>query len=338
MTLRSEFASDNTAGAAPEAMQSLIDVNTGAMASYGEDQVSARAADLIRQMLDADAEVRFVASGTAANAVALAALCRPFEAVLAHEHAHIIVNEAGAPAFFGGGLSLIGLAGPSGRIDLEALEAAVAKPDSAHQPSPAALSLTNATEYGALYSLDRMRALITAARTAQPGLGVHVDGARVAMAAAAGLDLKSLKSLDIDILVVGGTKAGMTPTEAIVLFDKTLARRFDARLKQAGQMPSKSRYFAAPWIGMLESGAFVERARHANAMAWKLSQAQPFEVAHPVDTNAVFVRMDAATVRRVREAGWEVDPFDDGSVRLMCSWATTEALVEEVVAVLKSVA
>ena len=109
MTLRDDFASDNTAGAASEALKSLIDANQGFMASYSEDQVTARAGDLIRAMLDADAEVRFVASGTAANALSLAALCRPFEAVLAHEHAHILTNEAGAPGFFGGGLSLIGL-------------------------------------------------------------------------------------------------------------------------------------------------------------------------------------------------------------------------------------
>jgi len=338
MTLRDDFASDNTAGAASEALQSLIDANQGFMASYSEDQVTARAGDLIRAMLDADAEVRFVASGTAANALSLAALCRPFEAVLAHEHAHILTNEAGAPGFFGGGLSLIGLPGAAGRIDLDALEAAVAPPDNAHQPSPAALSLTNATEYGAIYDTERMSGLIVAARAKQPELGVHVDGARLAMAMATGLDAKALKSLGVNILIVGGTKAGMTPTEAIVLFDKALIRRFDARLKQAGQLPSKSRFFAAPWIGMLESGAFVDRARHANAMAWKLSQAQPFEIVHPVETNAVFVRMDAATLQRVHNAGWDIGPMSDGSVRLMCSWATTQADVEEFAATLRALA
>jgi len=338
MTLRAEFASDNTAAAAPEALQSLIEANHGAMASYGEDQVCARAGDLIRRMLDADAEVRFVTSGTAANALSLAALCRPFEAVLAHEHAHVTVSETGAPGFFGGGLSVLGLPGASGRIDLAALEAALAEPDSPHFPPPAALSLTNATEYGALYSLEQIRALTTAAKAAEPGLGVHLDGARLAAAAAAGLDLTALKSTGIDILIVGGTKAGMSPTEAIVLFDKTLVRRFDARLKQGGQMPSKARFYAAPWIGMLESGAFIAHARHANAMARKLAAAQPFEVVHPVETNGVFVRMDPATARRVHDAGWELERFADGSMRLMCSWATTDAQVEEVVEMLKSVA
>jgi threonine aldolase len=338
MILRSDFASDNTAGAAPEALASLIEANRGFAASYGEDQITARAAELIRRMLDADAEVRFVASGTAANALSLAALCRPFEAVLAHEHAHVITSETGAPSFFGGGVSMIGLPGASGRIDPAALKAALAAPDSAHHPSPGALSLTNATEYGALYSVEHIRALTTAAKAGETLLGVHLDGARLANAAASGFDLTAIKSLGVDILIVGGTKAGMTPTEAIVLFDKSLARRFDARLKQAGQLASKSRFHAAPWIGMLQTGAFIGHAGHANAMARKLAAGAPFETAHPVEANAVFLRMDAEALRRVRAAGWDIHTVADGSARLMCSWATTEAAVEEVVAALKAVA
>jgi threonine aldolase len=326
MSLRPDFASDNTAGAAPEAMESVVEANRGFAASYGEDAVSGRASALIRDLLDVDAPVYFVASGTAANALALGAICRPFEAVLAHEHAHIMVNEVGAPALFGGGLSLVGLPGGSGRIDPDALKAAIGAADSAHHPSPAALSLTNVTEYLTLYGLEQIRVLTGAARAV--GMKVHLDGARLAMAAAAGFDLKAIKLLGVDVLVLGGTKAGMTPSEAIVVLDETLHRRFDARLKQGGQLPSKSRYLAAPWIGMLESGAFIERARHANRMALKLAAAQPFEVAHPVEANAVFVKMAPDTLARVNAAGWEIHPHADGSVRLMCSWATTEAAVD----------
>jgi threonine aldolase len=336
MPLRADFASDNTAGAAPEALESLIEANRGFATSYGEDQVSARAATLIRELLDADAAVHFVASGTAANALALAAICRPFEAVLAHEHAHIMINEVAAPSMFGGGLSLVGLPGASGRIDPEAFAKAVGAPESAHHPSPATLSLTNVTEYFTRYGVEQVRALSSAARDA--GMKVHLDGARLAMAAAGGFELKSLRSSDIDILVLGGTKAGMTPTEAIVIFDQTLHRRFDARLKQVGQLPSKSRYLAAPWIGMLESGAFVERARHANRMAQRLAAAQPFALAHPVEANAVFLRMVPGALQRLHDAGWETDEAVDGSVRLVCSWATTDALVEEILEVLRAVA
>ncbi len=335
MTLRTDFASDNTAAVAPEAMQALIDANKGPVASYGEDPVTARARDLVRAMLDADAEVHFVASGTGANGICLGALCRPFEAALAHEHAHVTISETGAPGYFGGGLSVIGLPGPSGCIDPEALRTALEQADSPHFPPTAALSLTNVTEYGALYSVEETRVLTTLAKDA--GAGVHLDGARLAMAAAAGFDLKAIKALDVDILVIGGTKAGMTPTEAIVIFDKGVARRFGARLKQAGQLPSKARFYAAPWIGMLESGAFVERAAHANAMAHKLAQVQPFEILHPVDSNGVFVRMDAETQGRIHAAGWEVHPFADGSVRFMCTWETTDAQIEELVEMLRSV-
>ncbi|MDP1598636.1 low specificity L-threonine aldolase [Phenylobacterium sp.] len=332
---RYDFASDNTAPAAPEAIEALIAANTGFTPGYGSDAISARAADAVRGLLDADAEVRFVASGTAANAIALSALCRPFEAVLAHEHAHVCTDETGAPGFFGQGIGLIGLTGASGRIDPKALTAPLAEPDVAHRQPLAAMSLTNATEYGTVYSRETLSALIAPARA--KGLGVHLDGARLANAAAAGFDLKDIQPLGVDILVVGGTKAGMTPTEAVVIFDRKLARRFDARLKQAGQLPSKGRFYAAPFIGMLESGAFVERAAHANAMAQRLSKLTPFPVRHPVEANAVFVEMDDETLGRLHAAGWFVYRFLDGSVRFMCSWATTPQAVDELGGVLAEI-
>jgi len=261
---RYDFASDNAAPVAPQAMAALAAANSGYASGYGTDAVTARAADLVRGLLDADAEVRFVGSGTAANAISLAALCRPFEAVAAHVHAHICTDEAGAPGFFGQGLGLIPLPGASGRIEPAALAAALAEPDVSYRQSPAALSLTNATEYGTVYSAQALAGLAGSAKAR--GLGVHLDGARLANAAAAGFDLKSVGKAGVDILVVGGTKAGMPPTEAVAVFDRALVRRFDARLKQAGQLPSKGRFYAAPFIGMLEDGAILRHAAHANAM------------------------------------------------------------------------
>jgi len=325
---RYDFASDNTAPAAPEAMEALVAANSGFTSGYGTDPVSARAADLVREMLDADAEVRFVASGTAANAISLAALCRPFEAVLAHEHAHVCTDETGAPGLFGHGLGLIRLPGGSGRIDPAALTEALAAPDVSYRQPAAALSLTNATEYGTVYSAAELRALVEPVKA--KGYGVHLDGARLANAAAAGFDLKAIKGLGVDILVVGGTKAGMPPSEAVVIFDRGLARRFDARLKQAGQLPSKGRFYAAPFIGMLAGHALVRHAEHANAMARKLAALTPFPVLHPVEANGVFVEMDEARLAALHAKGWFVYRFLDGSVRFMCSWATTEAAVEEI--------
>ncbi|THD83322.1 MAG: low specificity L-threonine aldolase [Phenylobacterium sp.] len=323
---RYDFASDNTAPAAPEAMAALVAANAGFASGYGTDHVTAEAGDLVRGLLDADAEVRFVASGTAANAISLAALCRPFESVLAHEHAHVCTDETGAPGYFGQGLGLIRLPGASGRIEGAALAEALAQPDVSYRQSPAALSLTNATEYGTVYSAAALQALTAPAKA--KGYGVHLDGARLANAAAAGFDLKAIKGLGVDILVIGGTKAGMPPTEAVAIFDRDLARRFDARLKQAGQLPSKGRFYAAPFIGMLQDGAFVRHAAHANAMAAKLAGLMPFPVKHAVEANGLFVEMDEPTLKRLHASGWFAYRFLDGTVRFMCSWATTPEAVE----------
>ena len=335
MSARYDFASDNVVGAMPEVMAALAEANAGAVSSYGTDSLSARAADLIRQMLDADAEVRFVASGTAANALTLAALAAPHEAVLCHEHSHVATDETGAPGFFGSGVGLTPLPGASGRIEGEALARALAEPDVSHHQSPAALSLTNATEYGVVYSTAGIADLAGAAKAA--GLRIHLDGARLSNAIAAGFDAAKLAPLGVDIAVLGGTKAGSTPTEAIVLFDTALARRFDARLKHAGQLVSKGRFLAAPWIGMLETGAWTARAAHANAMARRLSELMPFPVAHPVDANAVFVAMDDEALARLHASGWFVYRFIDGSVRFMCNWSTTPDAVDELGAALKAI-
>ena len=335
MTARYDFASDNVAGAMPEVMAALAEANTGVASSYGTDAFSTRAADLIRALLDADAEVRFVASGTAANALTLAALAAPHEAVLCHEHSHVATDETGAPGFFGSGVGLTPLPGASGRIQLEALARALAEPDVAHHQSAAALSLTNATEYGAVYTSAEMSALTGPAKAA--GLKLHLDGARLSNAVAAGFDITWLAPLGIDIAVLGGTKAGSTPSEAIVLFDKALARRFDARMKHAGQLVSKGRFLAAPWIGLLQTGAWTTRAGHANAMARRLAELMPFPIAHPVEANAVFVKMDEPTLARLHASGWFVYRFLDGSVRFMCNWATTTEMVEELGAALAAI-
>jgi threonine aldolase len=329
--MRYDFGSDNTAGMAPEAMAALHAANEGYARSYGADDLTRRAADLIRERLDADAEVRFVFSGTAANAIALSMLARPFEAVLAHQAAHVCTDETGAPGFFGQGVGLIGLPGHSGKIDRAALLAALDEPEVGHRQPPAALTLTNATEYGAVYTAEELRRLIEPCKA--KGLGVHLDGARLANAAAAGFDLPEIARLGVDALVLGGAKAGALCTEAIVLFDRRLARRLDNRLKQAGQTASKARFLAAPLLGLLETGAWEGRAAHANLMARRLADAVDartrFALAHPVEANAVFVRMPEAAHRRLQDLGWACYRFDDGSVRFVCSWATTEAAVDE---------
>ncbi len=331
--MRYDFGSDNTAGMAPEALAALTGANSGFARAYGTDEVTARAADLIRQKLDAEAEVRFVFSGTAANALALSMLAWPFEAVLAHHAAHICTDETGAPGFFGQGVGLIGLPGFSGKIDPAALTAHLSEPEVGHRQPPAALSLTQATEYGTVYTNDELKALIDPVKVR--GHGVHMDGARLANAVASGFDLTGISKLGVDVLVLGGAKAGALCCEALVMFDTSLARRVDNRLKQAGQMASKGRFLAAPLLGLLETGAWETHATHANAMARKLAEGivmrSPHVLAHPVEANTVFVRMPASSHARLNEKGWACYRFDDGSVRFVCSWATTDEAVGELV-------
>lgn len=329
--MRYDFGSDNTAGMAPAALQGLIEANAGYARAYGADDITARAADQIRQRLDADAEVRFVFSGTAANSIALSMLAWPHEAVLAHHAAHICTDETGAPGFFGQGVGLIGLPGFSGKIERVALQAALEEPEVGHRQPAAALSLTQSTEYGTVYTEEELRHLIEPVKAR--GYGVHMDGARLANAAAAGFDLTQIGRLGVDILVFGGAKAGANCAEAIVMFDKSLARRIDNRLKQAGQVASKGRFLAGPFLGLLESKAWEDGAAHANLMAQRLAAGiaagTPFVLAHPVEANAVFVRMPPEAHQRLNDLGWACYRFDDGSVRFVCSWATGEAVVDE---------
>ena len=209
-------------------------------------------------------------------------------------------------------------------------------PDSPHHQAPAALSLTNSTEYGTVYSAAEARTLIDLAKA--KGVDVHLDGARLANAVASGFDPKAIAGLGVDVLVLGGTKAGMSPTEALVVFNKRLVRRLDARLKQAGQLPSKGRFYAAPWIGMLESGAFVSRAAHANQMAQRLAALMPFSIVHSVQANGIFVEMSDKQHRALTAQGIAVYRVADGSVRFMCSWATTPEAVDGLGEMLRAMA
>ena len=331
--MRYDFGSANTAGMAPAALQGLIAANEGYARAYGSDDITARAADQIRRRLDADAEVRFVFSGTAANSIALSMLAWPHEAVLAHHAAHICTDETGAPGFFGQGVGLIGLPGFSGKIELAAMQAALDEAEVGHRQPPAALSLTQSTEYGTVYTEEELRHLIEPVKAR--GYGVHMDGARLANAAAAGFDLTQIARLGVDVLVFGGAKAGANCAEAIVMFDKSLARRIDNRLKQAGQVASKGRFLAGPFLGLLESNAWEDGGAHANLMAQRLAAGiaanTNFVLAHPVEANAVFVRMPPRAHQRLNELGWACYRFDDGSVRFVCSWATQEEVVDEVI-------
>lgn len=331
---RHDFFSDNTAGICPEALAAFAAANAGFVPSYGTDPLTARAADAIRMLLDADAEIRFVSTGTVANAIACSALCPPEGAILAYEQAHILINEAGAPGFFGGGLEIEPLAGIDSRIDPAALDQALARPRDAGERRPAALSLTNATEYGTVYDDTAFASLCRPAKDA--GLRIHLDGARLANAVAAGFDPRALARNGVDIAIVGGSKAGAPFSEAIVLLDTRLAKGFDERLKQCGQLTSKMRLLAAPWLGLLDGEGddrpWIAHARHANAMARRLADGLPFARAYPVESNSVFVSMDGAQESALAARGWRFGRFEDGSARFVCSWATSAEAVDALIA------
>jgi len=330
---RRQFASDNNAGICPEAFAALAEANQGHALGYGEDPWTEKAANLIRELFETDCEVFFVFNGTAANSLVLASLCQSYHSILCHEAAHIETAECGAPEFFSNGSKVLLVPGENGKVDPAAIEGMVKRRTDIHYPKPRVLSLTQTTEMGTLYSQDELKALTQAAR--ELGLRVHMDGARFANAVAA-LEV-SPKELTwkagVDALCFGGTKNGMPVGDAVVFFNRELAREFDYRCKQAGQLASKMRFLSAPWVGLLRDGAWLRHAAHANEMASLLEaglRSAGVEIAFPRQTNAVFARMPDETVARLRKCGWQFyTNVSQGDCRLMCSWDTTETDVND---------
>jgi threonine aldolase len=332
---RYQFASDNTAGLCPEAMEAMVSANTGYSPAYGNDPYTTRVSDLFREIFETDCDVYFVFNGTAANSLALATLCQPYHAVIAHDVAHVETDECGGPEFFSGGTKLLLAAGDQGRLDPAAVEHVARRRTDIHYPPPRALSLTQSTELGTVYSPEEITRLCAVARA--NGLRVHMDGARFANAVAAlGWPPRALTwEAGVDVLCCGGTKIGGWG-EAVVFFDRALSVEFAYRCKQAGQLASKMRFLAAPWLRLLEDGLWLRGAAHANRMARRLRagiEAVPgLELLYPTQANAVFVRMPDAIDRGLRARGWHYYVFIGGGARLMCSWATTEADVDSFVA------
>jgi threonine aldolase len=329
MNEKYNFASDNTAGICPEVWTALTEANASYIASYGEDSYTARACDLFREVFETDCDVYFVFNGTAANSLALAAMCQSYHAVIVHEDAHIEVDECNAPQFFSGGVKLLAAPGENGKLAVATVERMITERDDVHFPKPRVVSLTLPTEHGTLYSAGEIAAISQLAKS--HGLNVHVDGARFANAvAASGMTPAELSwKAGVDVLCCGGTKIGMGFGEAVVFFDRATSAEFAYRSKQAGQLASKMRYLSAPWLAMLKDGVWTRHARHANAcarnLAQKISAVPGVTIRHPVDVNAIFADMPEAMHAKLEAAGWHYYRFFGGSARLMCSWATTEA-------------
>lgn len=333
---RRQFASDNYAGICPEAWQAMAEANAGHAPAYGNDAWTNKAADLLRELFEADCEVFFCFNGTASNSLALAALCQSYHSILCHELAHVETDECGAPEFFSNGTKLLAVAGEEGRIDPAAVEHAVLRRNDIHYPKPRVLSLTQATELGTVYTISQLQALHEVAR--RHNLRIHMDGARFANAVAAlQVAPKEISwKVGVDVLCFGGTKNGMAVGEAIVFFKRALADEFEYRCKQAGQLASKMRYLSAPWVGMLTSGAWLKNAEHANRcaarLADQLSGLPGVELIAPCQANSVFIRLPPKVCESLLTRGWKFYTFiGAGGARLMCSWDTTDADVEALV-------
>ncbi len=340
---RRHFASDNYAGICPEAWAALEEANQGHAPGYGDDAWTQKATDLIREIFETHCEVYFVFNGTAANSLALSSMCHSYHSILCHENAHIEADECGAPEFFSNGTKVLLMPGANGKVEPASIERMVKKRTDIHYPKPRAVSLTQSTELGTVYTPDELKAIW--AKSKSLGLKIHMDGARFANAVAAlGVSPKEVTwQAGVDVLCFGGTKNGIHVGEAVVFFDRELAREFDYRCKQGGQLASKMRFISAPWVGMLKDGVWLRHAAHANKMAEYLeTKLRPFPQVNflfPRQANAVFVELPRPIIDGLHGKGWKFYTFiGQGGCRLMCAWDTTPSDVDQFVADLQSLA
>jgi threonine aldolase len=331
--LPQQFASDNYSGICPEAWTAMEKANCGHAAAYGDDTWTAAASDAFRELFETDCEVFFAFNGTAANSLALASLCQSYHSVICSESAHVETDECGAPEFFSNGSKLLVAKSEDGKLSPAAIRELATKRQDIHYPKPYVATITQSTETGLVYTPDELRSV--AAACADHDLKLHMDGARFANACAS-LDCSPAEltwKSGVDVLCFGGTKNGMAVGEAILFFDRSLARDFDYRCKQAGQLASKMRFLAAPWIGMIESGAWLTNANHANTcaryFAEQISSIPNVGVASCVQANAVFIEAPGGVLDALREHGWKFYTFIGGAARFMFSWDSDFQRIDE---------
>jgi threonine aldolase len=344
------FASDNAAGVPPAMLDALARANRGFALGYGNDDLTRAVERCFSELFERDAAVFLVSTGTAANALALAQVTLPWGGVLCHAEAHIATDECGAPEFFGGGLKLIGIDGVGCKLAPASLAAAIAR-HSGHRPhavQAAAVSLSQATEAGTIYTKAEIAALAEIAHVR--GLKVHMDGARFANALVR-LDATPAAmtwQAGVDVLSFGATKGGALAAEAIVIFDRTLADTMHERRKRGGHLVSKHRFVAAQLDAFLADDNWLAWARHANRMADRLAEAlaaRGLAPVWPVEANLVFAVLPREANARLRAAGATYYARHSGSLpdgieikdgavlaRLVTSFATTETEVDRFVA------
>ena len=326
------FASDNTSGVLPEVLAAINDVNSGPAIGYGDDPYTQKLRQQMDELFNREVTTLLAYGGTGANVVGLQAMLKPWEAVICTKSSHINIDECAAPEKF---LSakLIDLESEDAKIKPEMLQKEIEVLGIVHHAQPGAISLTQSTEYGTLYSIDELKELIDICR--RSGLRVHMDGARIANATAAlGLSVAEFTcDLGVDILSFGGTKNGMAYGEAIIVFDKELATAAEYIQKQSAQLPSKMRYISAQFSAMLENDLWLKHASHANMMAARLADGleliEGVELTQNVEVNAVFLKLPAQSKRLLQDWSYFYDWEQENEVRLMTSFETTEEDVKK---------
>jgi len=322
------FFSDNAAPAHPKVLEAIAAANRMDTA-YDGDEWSQRLDGAFSDLFETDVRAFWVTTGTAANCLALAALCPPYRSILCHRDAHIEVDEAGAPAFFTGGAKLLLLDGEGAKITPAAIDAACgAIREDVHQVQPAAISITNATEYGLAYRAKEVAAIGEVAK--RRSLALHMDGARLANAlVSTGESLADVTwRSGVDALSFGFVKNGGLNAEALILFRTELADEVAVRRKRAGHLLSKGRYLAAQILAMLDGDLWRENARAANAAAQVLAKAAPQRLIHPVEANEVFLKVSDDEAQRLQAMGYDFYEWGPGQIRLVTSWDQQGAAIE----------
>ncbi|PNU04170.1 threonine aldolase family protein [Novosphingobium guangzhouense] len=329
-----QFMSDNTAAVHPAVWKAMMDADAPD-APYDNDALSGRLDATFSALFGRECAVLWVASGTAANCLALAAMVPPHGAVVCHREAHIEMDEAGAPGFFLHGAKLLLAQGQSARVTPETL-AAVIDPirDDVHQVQPHAISITQASEYGCVYRPDEVAAIAAFAKAR--GLGLHMDGARFANAVAHLGCSPAAAAGAVDALSFGFVKNGGMSAEAIVFFDVEAARTIRYRRKRAGHLQSKGRFMAAQILAMLEDDLWLDNARAANAAAAAIAGAVPDRLLHPVEANEIFLTCTAAERDALRGQGFAFYDWGADAARLVTSWDAKGAHVSALVRALEA--
>jgi len=328
------FFSDNAAKVHPKVMEAIAAADRVDTA-YDGDALSRQLDGAFSELFGTEVRAFWVTTGTAANCLALAALCPPYRGILCHKDAHIEVDEAGAPGFFTGGAKLILLDGDGAKVAVETAAAAcdLIRKD-VHQVQPAALSITNATEYGLVYRAAEVATLGEFAR--ERGLAFHVDGARIANAVvSSGEALADLTwRAGVDAMSFGFVKNGGMNAEALILFRTELADEIAVRRKRAGHLLSKGRFLAAQILAMLDGDLWLDNAQAANAAAHTLASAVPQRLVHPVEANELFICVSAVEVEALRSQGFDFYDWGPGEIRFVTSWDSQGEGLERLAAAL----